>query len=264
MIKPVRILSKVLRHRKLEDNYYSLTFGDYKAASKCKPGHFIHLKLPESNLYFRRAMSVASADAEKQELEIIFKAIGRGTKQLAQFKKNDPIDILGPLGNCFTKPAKKETVVIIAGGVGYPPLAYFATELVKSGFPAKQIHFFYGGRTSSEIVDRPRIKKLGVNFHPVTDDGSFGEKGLVTQSVEKFIQANDDLKSKLYACGPEPMLKACDDLGMKYKLPGQLSLEAPMPCGIGVCLGCIVKLRDDGYVRVCKDGPVFEIGEVLL
>ena len=98
----------------------------------------------------------------------------------------------------------------------------------------------------------------------MTEDGSVGAKGLVTQPVEKFLQQHAGTKLRIYGCGPEKMLKATDDLGVKYNVPGQVSLEAPMPCGIGVCLGCVVNLRRGGQARVCMDGPVFNIGEVLL
>ena len=111
---------------------------------------------------------------------------------------------------------------------------------------------------------RARIKKLGVNFHPVTEDGSVGEKGLVTKPVEDFIQSNKKSRMRIYGCGPEGMLKATDELGIRHGIPGQISLEAPMPCGIGICLGCVVELTKGGHARVCCDGPVFNIGEVKL
>jgi dihydroorotate dehydrogenase electron transfer subunit len=103
-----------------------------------------------------------------------------------------------------------------------------------------------------------------VSLHACTDDGSFGRKDFVTVAVDEYIRDHKDDRLRLYACGPEPMLKAVDDIGMKNNVPGELSLEAPMPCGIGVCLGCIVSLRKGGDARVCHDGPVFKIGEVLL
>ena len=90
-------------------------------------------------------------------------------------------------------------------------------------------------------------------------------QGLVTQAVEKYVAENHGkMRLRLYGCGPEKMLKAVDDLGMKYGVAGQVSLEAPMPCGVGICLGCVINLRAGGHARVCTEGPVFEIGEVLL
>jgi len=264
MIKPTCEDTVLIKKRNLKNDYYSYTFGPYARAGQCRPGNFIHLQLPETEIYFRRAMSVAGVDKKKQEIEIIFKVFGRGTKILSEFKKNDRLNILGPLGNTFTPSGKGERVVIVAGGIGFPPLLFFAGELVEAGYDPKKIEFFYGGRTALDILERSRIKKLGVNFHPATDDGSFGRKALVTEIVEAYIKEHRDEKLRLYGCGPEAMLKATDTLGLKYSLPGQLSLEAPMPCGVGICLGCVVPLKAGGHARVCAEGPVFEIGEVNL
>ena len=98
----------------------------------------------------------------------------------------------------------------------------------------------------------------------MTEDGSYGEKGLVTGPVERYIKSGDKAKMRLYGCGPDGMLRAVNELGLRLGVPGQLSLEAPMPCGVGICLGCVVPLVKGGYARVCQDGPVFEIGEVAL
>ncbi len=264
MMKPSCETTIVVRKRNLKNNYYALTCGPYSKAGQCRPGHFIHIKLPATDVYFRRAMSVAWTDADNELIEFVFKVVGRGTTLMSKMKKGDQLDILGPLGNKFTRPRKNERAIIVAGGIGLPPVLYMAENLVEHGFDPGQIELFYGGRSSHDIIERTRIKKTGIKFHATTDDGSFGQLGLVTQYVEELVKTAGNGKLRLYACGPEPMLKAVDDLGRKYGVPGQLSLEAPMPCGIGVCLGCVVPLRNGGHARVCADGPVFEIGEVIL
>jgi dihydroorotate dehydrogenase electron transfer subunit len=264
MSRPSCEETRLLRHRALSHNYFSLTFGPYTRAKECRPGSFIHVRLPHTDVYFRRAMSVAAIDAKKQEIEIIFKVFGRGTTLLSQFHKDQSIDILGPLGVTFTLPKKSERVIMVAGGVGFPPLMYLATDMIERGYDPKKIEFFYGGKSEGDIIERPRLKKLGMNLHIVTNDGSAGTKGFVTHPVEKFLQDHADEKLRMYGCGPEAMLKATNDLGIKYQTAGQLSLEAPMPCGIGVCLGCVVKTTAGEYVRVCVEGPVFNIGEVQL
>ncbi|KAA3633123.1 MAG: dihydroorotate dehydrogenase electron transfer subunit [Calditrichaeota bacterium] len=263
MIKPTADDALLVRKRDLKNNYYSITFKPFTSAKKCKPGHFIQLQIPKTDIFFRRPMSIASVSSDG-DIEVIFNVVGRGTKLLANLEKNDTVNILGPLGSSFSNPKKNEEVVIIAGGVGFPPLMYFATELVKSKFPAKQIHFFYGGRSKDDILEKSRIKKLGLNFYPITEDGTFGEKGLVTKPVERFINENEKSKLRIYSCGPTGMLKAANEIGKKYNIPGELSLEAPMPCGVGICLGCIVELEKGGHARVCAEGPVFQIGEVKL
>lgn len=254
----------VTKHRQLDSSYHSLIFGSFAGAAKCRPGHFIHVRLPHSNIYFRRAMSVASVDCENSEIEIIFKVFGRGTRILSTYREADRVDILGPLGVPFEMPNRSETTIIIAGGIGFPPLFYLATQMMNQGYNPGSIEFFYGGRSAADILERCRIEKLGVNFHPVTDDGTTGCKGLVTEAVEAYLDDRPGENHRLYACGPEAMLKAADALARRYDMPGQLSLEAPMPCGIGICLGCVVPLAAGGHARVCCEGPVFNVGEVIL
>lgn len=254
----------VKKCRHLCNGYHSLTFGPFSHASRCRPGQFVHIQLLQSEVYFRRAMSVAAVDAQSDEVEIIFKVYGRGTSILSTYGKAHSADILGPLGVPFKLPRRNETSLIVAGGIGFPPLLYMVSDMIQRGYDPGSIEFFYGGRSAGDIVERARIKKLGLGFHPVTEDGSYGSKGLVTEAVQEYLETNPRRKQRLYACGPGPMLKAVDDLGRHHHLPGQLSLEAPMPCGIGVCLGCVVPLREGGHARVCCDGPVFNIGEVLL
>jgi dihydroorotate dehydrogenase electron transfer subunit len=152
----------------------------------------------------------------------------------------------------------------VAGGIGFPPLLFLATDLVRRGHDPGRIEFFYGGRSTPDIIELARIRKLGINHHVATDDGSVGSRGLITDHVRAFLEERAGEKVRIYACGPEGMLTATDKLGLEFGVPGELALEAPMPCGVGVCLGCVVPLTEGGYARVCYDGPVFNIGEVVL
>jgi dihydroorotate dehydrogenase electron transfer subunit len=252
----------VVKKRDLKNNYFSLTIAPFSQASKFKPGQFVHVRLPSTDIYFRRAFSIAAVNSKKKQLEIIFKVFGRGTRILGNLQKGAHLDLLGPLGKSFTFPGKSEKIFMVAGGVGFPPLMFLAEELVKQRYNPKSIHYFYGGRNRIDLIERARIRKLGINLHLVTDDGSLGERGLVTKPVEEMIGKFSNEKVRLYACGPEKMLEAVDKLGLKYKIPGQMALEALMPCGVGICLGCVVALKAGGYDRVCVDGPVFDIGVV--
>ncbi len=254
----------VVKKRDLHHGYYSMLLGPYSRAGECRPGSFLHLRLPSTNLLFRRAMSVANVDPPRRLVEIIFRVLGRGTAALALLGRGDRIDLLGPLGIPFAMPKRDEHVIMVAGGVGFPPLLFLTKAILSRKHDAQRIDFFYGGKTEGDLVERARIKKLGVNFHATTDDGSLGTRGYITGPAEQFIKSQSGKKLRMYACGPEAMLKAANDLGLCYKIAGQVSLEAPMPCGIGVCLGCVVPLTVGGYARVCCEGPVFNIGEVRL
>ncbi len=264
MTKSLAEIVRVTKRRNLKNDYYNFTLGEYSRAAKCRPGQFFHVRLPGTDLLFRRAFSVAAVSLDRDEVEIIFKAVGRGTKIMAAMRNGEELDLLGPLGKPFKPPKRNERVVMVAGGVGFPPLLYLAASLIERGHAPERIDFCYGGRSAPDIIERGRIKNLGVNFAPVTEDGSYGETGLVTAPVERLLEASGNEGVRMYACGPMGMLKAVNDLGVRRGVPGQVSLEAPMPCGIGVCLGCVVPLVAGGHARVCREGPVFEIGEVAL
>lgn len=262
MIRPTCEDTLVAKKRDLKNGYFAFVLAPFSQTRAIKPGQFVHIKLPATNIYFRRAFSVASVNPAKNEVEIIFKVFGHGTTLLGEMRKGDSLDLMGPLGVPFKFPKKNETAVMVAGGIGFPPLMFLAESMIKNGHKPKQIYFFYGGRSKDELVERKRLTELGLKLHIVTDDGSAGDKGLVVGPVEKFIKEHADQKIRLFGCGPEKMLRAIDKLGEKYKINGQLALEALMPCGIGICLGCVVALKKGGYARVCCDGPVFDIGVV--
>ena len=266
MTKPTCCDTAVTKRKKLGDEYFSLTFGPLPRISAFRPGHFIQLQLPGTDLFFRRPMSVAGVALESSELEIVFKVVGRGTSAMSHLRGGDVVNILGPLGTPFKLPRRNETIALVAGGVGVPPLLLLARTLIGRRFDPARITIYYGGRSTKDIILRRRIKNLGIQFVPVTEDGSFGTRGLVTDPTIELLQntEKDRLHLRLYACGPKPMLKAVNDLGLKWGVGGQLSLEAPMPCGVGICLGCVVSLTEGGQARVCKEGPVFDIGEVVL
>ena len=264
MTKAACLDTFLVRKRNLKNDYFSATFAPFSLARHSRPGQFVHLQLPSADIYFRRALSIASVNPDDNEIELIFKVFGRGTRSLSKLRPGDPANLMGPLGKPFELPRKNLTTVMVAGGIGFPPLLFAAETMVKNGRDPAAIEFFYGGQSAADIVERNRLKKMGLRFHPATDDGSIGTKGLITEPVEAFLAQNKARQLRILACGPEGMLKAVDQLGLKYKVQGQLSLEAPMPCGLGICLGCVVELTDGSHARVCREGPVFNIGEVKL
>ncbi len=264
-MKPVVSLdSQLVARRDLKNGYFALQFSPFPRLKSIKPGQFVHVGLYNANLFYRRAFSVSAVSHESGTVEILFKTIGRGTRALETLRLGDKVNLLGPLGRAFSVPAKGRTAVIVAGGVGVPPLLFFAETLINRGWDKRKIVFYYGGRSTGDIVERQRIKKLGFTFHPVTEDGTFGEKGLVTTPLKQELKDKTYANPFLYACGPEPMLKAVDKLAEEFQIPGELSLEAPMPCGFGICLGCVVPLKAGGFARVCQEGPVFSAGAVAL
>ncbi|MEW6015747.1 MAG: dihydroorotate dehydrogenase electron transfer subunit [Candidatus Zixiibacteriota bacterium] len=251
------------RKKELGNSYFAFEISPFSKVKAIKPGQFVHIKIPHTDIYFRRAFSVYDVHPQKKAVEIIFKVFGRGTALLSRLHPGDHLDILGPLGNSFAFPTKKETALLVAGGIGMPPIYFLAKELAPIMTNKSKAVFFYGGNSRTDLVELARIKRLGIRVVTATEDGSLGFRGLITKALAKEI---DGLSGdcRIYACGPEGMLKAVDRLALEKSIPGQLSLEAPMPCGIGICLGCILPLTAGGYTRVCREGPVYNVGEVRL
>ncbi|SYZ72415.1 putative Dihydroorotate dehydrogenase B (NAD(+)), electron transfer subunit [Candidatus Zixiibacteriota bacterium] len=255
--------AEIIKKKKVGPGYFVMTIGPFSRTAAIKAGQFAHIRLTNSNIYFRRAFSVYDVNAEDKSIDILFKVFGRGTRVLAELPEGEILNLMGPLGNGFKLPSRNEMSLLAGGGVGMPPIYFLARQMADRGYDMSKVHFFYGGQMKDDLVEISRIRKLKAKLYPSTDDGSYGFKGLVTEAIHSEIEGREG-SFRLYGCGPEGMLKSLDEYGRRRQIPGQLSLEAPMPCGIGVCLGCIRPLRAGGYTRVCREGPVYDIGEVLL
>ncbi len=245
------IESYVIENTFVGGKTYKLTIGVDGSHFAVKPGQFLMIR-PSTGCdpLLRRAFAIADFDNDK--LSIFYDVVGKGTRILSGCKKGDKINVLLPLGKGYF-PTKGEEHVIIGGGIGIAGLILLGKELLKQG---KKITIVYGAK-SKEFLSM--VRYIRENFENVvifTEDGSEGFKGLVTDVIR-------DLKGSeiIHACGPKPMLRALNKLAEEFKI--FLSLETPMACGWGVCLGCVVKGRK-GFVRTCYEGPVFEASEVEL
>lgn len=229
------------------------------------PGQFAMLKahglseplLRRAMAYYRSAMIDGAL-----RVDFIYQVLGRGTQSLAQLGVGDAVDFLGSLGNTYDLAAARgRSALLVAGGVGSAALFMLAEELLRGGAPTK---LFIGGASRGDLCGLDDfIKLLGEDqVISATIDGSYGEKGFVTAPLQKYLSAHSDEAPIIYACGPDPMLHRVAQLAAAYGVPAQLSLEAPMGCGYGVCVGCAVAVKADSpegflYKKVCTDGPVF-------
>jgi dihydroorotate dehydrogenase electron transfer subunit len=200
-----------------------------------------------------RAFSLVRAGAEGA---VLVRDVGEGTHRLTQLQPGDALDVLGPLGNAFALPPKGVRPVLVAGGVGVAPLAFLAQQLHAAG---RSFVFVYGARAAADLSLKDELAALGP-LHCVTEDGSYGETGLVTAPLQRLL--DDGTPSAVMACGPHPMLRAVTHLALAANAPVQVALEAPMACGLGTCKGCVVTAHDGVFHYVCSDGPVFD-GEVI-
>lgn len=229
------------------------------------PGQFAMLKA--HGLYeplLRRAMAFYRCEiaGEKLDVDFIYQILGRGTQALAKLEPGDKVDFLGSLGNTYDISfASGREALLVAGGVGSPALFMLAEELLKLKIPTR---FFIGGASRGDLCGLDDFTALlsKENITCATVDGSYGEKGFVTAPLERQLKALAGKPAVIYSCGPDPMLHAVAKLAEQYEVPAQLSLEAPMGCGFGVCVGCAVAVKQDcpegfAYKKVCTDGPVF-------
>ena len=245
--KPVFGTANVFSCEKITNDVYKLVL---KADCPMPvPGQFFMLKANPSNVMLARPISVFMSHKDSDGLSVIEFLIllkGQGTKELCSLEKDDSVDLLGPVGNGFEKPAAQHKVAIIGGGIGVAPVAGFAATLEKESYS-----FFASFKSGSYGLDHIQPNNLVIS----TDDGTVGTKGILPVIFnEETIQKNT--YTLVYACGPERMLeyvqKTCNHAGIEC----YLSLESKMACGVGACLGCTIPTTE-GNKRCCKDGPVF-------
>jgi dihydroorotate dehydrogenase electron transfer subunit len=245
----------------LGPGYYRLTVLAPEVAALAKPGQFIQIRISASECYdplLPRPISIFRIDEATNKVSLIYKVIGRGTSMLAELKPGELVEVLGPIGNGFILPDKACNIALLAGGVGMPPLFCFA-EYVKQRSDCRMT-LFYGGRSDKDLLELDLWGQLEAGLFIATEDGSMGEQAFVT---EVFMKEHHRQRfDYIAACGPQPMLQAVQKIALVEGISGQLSLEAYMACGVGACLGCTCETKQ-GYKRVCVDGPVFPMEEVV-
>lgn len=219
-----------------------------------KPGQFIHMEVPGRNdLILRRPISVHRVN--ESTVTVIYKVLGEGTRQLCTLKPHQTIDIMGPIGNGFPMNSEYKSIALVGGGLGCAPL--MSAPACDS---AREYHAFLGFATADMAYMTSDMEAVCDTCNLSTDDGSLGFKGNSVQMLSEFLKTNS--VDAIFACGPVPMMKGLKNLNTG--IPIYLSLEERMGCGYGACLTCVCKTTDEGYNRVCVDGPIFLAEEVEL
>lgn len=218
------------------------------------PGQFVEITPPKSSgVMLRRPISIHDVDMSRNVMQLLIRCAGPGTAAMTESIPGETMNILLPLGNGFTYPSKNDKPLLIGGGVGVAPLLYFGKQMAKRGVEPT---FLLGARSTNDLLREDEFAKVGT-VHVTTEDGSKGEKGFVTNHPI----LNDDW-TKIYCCGPLPMMKAVAKIATKKEIECEVSLENMMACGLGACL-CCVENTVKGNVCVCSDGPVFNIKQLL-
>lgn len=244
-----------------KDTLAKNTFGFHilcpQVATEAKAGQFVHVK--SDGFFLRRPISICEADKTGGTIRIVFEIRGEGTKKLAELNEGDNIDMIAPIGNGFSCD-KQKTAVVIGGGIGVPPML----ETLKGFSDASAA--ILGFKSARAVILENDFAAQGKTL-VCTDDGSYGEKGLVTDLLKKYLANNS--ADIICACGPAPMLKGVIAVARENSIACEVSLEERMGCGIGACLGCACKTKntetgEEHLSHVCKNGPVFNGEEVVL
>ncbi len=254
---------RVLWNRKVSSSCYKIGLECSSKYLEAKPGQFIMLRLPDQSVPFlRRPFSIhrlIKKDDRIEGIELLYKVVGAGTEKLSRYRVGDYVDIVGPLGTGFSVSDSCRRIFIVGGGIGIAPLLFLALALNEKGIDLSGSTLFVGGRTKDDILCKNDFAGLKLRVQIITDDGSSGEKGLVTDLLEREIKKKKP--DIICACGPFAMLESVARIAKTYSAPCQISIETIMACGIGACLGCAVESKNGSgkYLHVCMDGPVFDI-----
>lgn len=252
--------AKVAEHVEIGAGYRWLVFNAPEMAAQLVPGQFVHVRVPglESSA-LRRPFSVF--DACDGKVTLLYKTVGRGTSAMNSIAVGDEVRVMGPLGHGF--PLKCDgAALLVGGGFGVAPLYFLARRLKAAGHG--RVEVFVGGRTRDDLLALDRFRALGVGLHLATNDGSEGVKGLVTDPLDGVLAQLKESgeKYELFACGPDPMLKAVALRATGTGSKGWISMDRHMICGVGACYACIQKTVR-GNSRCCIEGPVFRAEDLV-
>ena len=220
----------------------------------------------ENNIpLLRRAFSISKI-IDENHYELLIQQVGTGTTILRNKLVGQKLGVLGPLGSSFNiQMAKDKEVSIVAGGIGIAPVFFLYNSLKDI---ARNITIYYGAQSKDNIVDLSELNTKNADIKISTEDGTHGYKGYVTQLLLKDMQSEsfNQCNTVIYSCGPTPMLSALEKVVNGSGVFCEISVETMMACGIGVCMGCPVELKEEPckYVYACKDGPVFNINDIVI
>jgi dihydroorotate dehydrogenase electron transfer subunit len=248
--------AEIRENRPLNGNHNLLSLANLDPMQEPLPGQFYMLEVAKgTDPLLKRAFSLFRRTPEG--IQILYRIKGKGTSLLRDMKEGATVDLVGPLGNGYPLPSGDQSPLVIAGGIGIASVFSLVEKLSKKAF------VFYGARIEEELFMTDELGKIYRELVVCTDDGSCGVRGTVVDVLHDFIRKRDGIHQPvIYACGPNVMLGEIAKAAAAYAIKAYVSLEEHMACGIGACLGCVVKTRS-GYRRVCKEGPVFDSAEIV-
>ncbi len=249
--------ARITGNSPLNDKNNLLTLDPLEPIITPEPGQFFMIEVGNSyDPLLKRPFSYFRKTS--RSIQFLYAIRGKGTSLMKDLEQGRVINVIGPLGTGYPKPESDKTPLLIAGGIGIASLFPFSEALEKKSF------VIYGARSRNELLMLDELEKSGNEIILCTDDCSFGKEGLVTDILNDFLGLHAVLIPSffIYACGPKPMLESVSMIAADKGIRGYISLEENMACGFGACLGCAVKTVR-GYQRVCREGPVFPIEDIV-
>ena len=255
---------RLMAQERIGDDYRRLVLNVPGVAAAAQPGQFVHLRVPglEDRL-LRRPFSIYRVKGP--ELLLLYKTVGTGTRVMSELRPGAIVSVMGPLGRGFPLDRTDSLPLLVGGGYGAAPLSFLAERLPRKGV------VFLGGRTAADVLCLDDFKRLDWEVKTATEDGSLGDKGLVTAVLDRWLDERGAAgpAPELYACGPDGLLRALAQRAKARGLTAWLSMDRHMGCGAGVCLACVIRVRrahpngGETWSRVCKEGPIFESREIV-
>ena len=246
----------VIQNRQLNNSNYFIELQSVGELPEFFPGQFVNVEIKNNeNVFLRRPFSIFEVNPEKRTVSLLVKILGKGSKSLTEVQVGEKVNMVYPLGKSFTLPKNDEKVLLVGGGSGVAPMLFLAKM---SNLPKSNLKLIIGARKSEDHINIEAYQQYGEIYY-TTEDGSLGEKGFVTQ--HSIFQNNLNEFDRIYACGPDAMMKAIARKAKEMNKFCEVSLENLMACGFGVCL-CCIEPTNRGNVCICTEGPVFNINEL--
>ncbi len=241
--------------------FFVLEINSPEIAKVSTPGQFAMIK-PEGRVGILLGRPFSIFKKEDSKLSFLYKIYGKGSREISSLRKQDTVSLWGPLGRSFF-PTQNKDWIFVAGGVGVAPFLFLAQNAPSD----VKMTLLFGIKNKPQAILKNEFESLGCEVIFVTEDGSLGQKGLVTNYLEEFLSKEKSLQSKeILTCGPRPMESQVAKISKKLNLPCQVAFEEYMGCGIGTCMGCVVKCKNETdwiYKRVCREGPIFMSHEII-
>lgn len=254
---------RIVRQRRVAEELYVAALAAPAIAAEAVAGQFVQVRVSDGYTpLLRLPLSIADADPESGRIELVYERIGPKTATLAACGVGVELRCLGPLGRGFAHPAGHGAALLVGGGIGLPPLLFLGRRLQTSGH---HVALLAGARTAAKHLPCEYLAPAAERIVRSTDDGTLGRPGLVTDLLDGELKSW--LPQNVFTCGPYAMMRAVASACTTHGIPCQVSLEEYMACGIGICAGCVVPLRESDhyaggeygrYARVCVSGPVFD------